>query len=162
VVTTTAEHRQIAATMDAVGRPLTVQAGTLAAQHFAYDARGRVVSWQWGDGANARSFNYAYDAERNLTHLARPGGLTTDCARDAAGRLASIVLPSDTITFKLDADEDGVGGDDAADCLRYLVATKGRSISVRKLRGCERFLGHLNPAAATASGSIRLSVDATR
>jgi hypothetical protein len=36
---------------------------------------------------------------------------------------------------KIDADEDGVGGDDAADALRYLVATKPRSISVRKLRG---------------------------
>ncbi len=29
----------------------------------------------------------------------------------------------------------GVGGDDAADCLRYLVATKSRSISQGKLRG---------------------------
>ena len=37
--------------------------------------------------------------------------------------------------FKVDADEDGIGGDDAADCLRYLVATKTRAISVRKLRG---------------------------
>ena len=37
--------------------------------------------------------------------------------------------------LKVDADEDGVGGDDAADCLRYLVATKSRAISVRKLRG---------------------------
>jgi hypothetical protein len=36
---------------------------------------------------------------------------------------------------KIDADEDGVGGDNAADALRYLVATKPRSISVRKLRG---------------------------
>ncbi|HNZ74503.1 MAG TPA: terminase family protein [Verrucomicrobiota bacterium] len=37
--------------------------------------------------------------------------------------------------LKADCDEDGVGGDDAADALRYLVATKGRSISQRKLRG---------------------------
>ena len=37
--------------------------------------------------------------------------------------------------LKVDADEDGIGGDDAADCLRYLVATKSRSISQRKLRG---------------------------
>jgi len=37
--------------------------------------------------------------------------------------------------FKVDADEDGVGGDDAADCLRYLVATKGRSVAARKLKG---------------------------
>ena len=41
--------------------------------------------------------------------------------------------PEDVL--KVDADEDGVGGDDAADCLRYLVATKGRTIAVRKLRG---------------------------
>jgi hypothetical protein len=37
--------------------------------------------------------------------------------------------------LKVDADEDGIGGDDAADALRYLVATKSRSISQRKLTG---------------------------
>jgi hypothetical protein len=37
--------------------------------------------------------------------------------------------------LKVDVDEDGGGGDDPADCLRYLVATKSRSISERKLRG---------------------------
>ncbi len=31
--------------------------------------------------------------------------------------------PEDVL--KVDADEDGVGGDDAADALRYLVATRG-------------------------------------
>ncbi|MGD0539671.1 MAG: hypothetical protein ABSC03_18740 [Verrucomicrobiota bacterium] len=36
---------------------------------------------------------------------------------------------------KVDADEDGQGGDDAADALRYLVATKPRVIVQRKLRG---------------------------
>src|SRR5688572_13021466 len=41
--------------------------------------------------------------------------------------------PEDVL--KVDADEDGVGGDDAADCLRYLVATKSRSVTQRKLRG---------------------------
>ena len=41
--------------------------------------------------------------------------------------------PEDVL--KVDADEDGVGGDDCADCLRYLVATKTRTISERKLRG---------------------------
>jgi hypothetical protein len=37
---------------------------------------------------------------------------------------------------KVGADEDSVGGDDAADALRYLVATKSRGVSQRKLRGC--------------------------
>ena len=37
--------------------------------------------------------------------------------------------------LKVDADEEGVGGDDAADALRYLVATKARTVTQRKLRG---------------------------
>ena len=41
--------------------------------------------------------------------------------------------PEDVL--KVDADDDGVGGDDAADALRYLVATKARTITQRKLRG---------------------------
>ncbi len=41
--------------------------------------------------------------------------------------------PEDVL--KVDADEDGIGGDDAADCLRYLLATKAREIRVTKLRG---------------------------
>ena len=31
--------------------------------------------------------------------------------------------------------EDGIGGDNAADALRYLVSTRKRSISERKLQG---------------------------
>jgi hypothetical protein len=41
--------------------------------------------------------------------------------------------PEDVL--KVDADEDGIGGDDPADGLRYLVATKSRTITQRKLRG---------------------------
>ena len=41
--------------------------------------------------------------------------------------------PEDVL--KVDADEEGVGGDDAADCLRYLVATKSREVRTGKLRG---------------------------
>ena len=41
--------------------------------------------------------------------------------------------PEDVL--KVDADEEGVGGDDCADCLRYAVATKSRTVTQRKLRG---------------------------
>jgi len=41
--------------------------------------------------------------------------------------------PEDVL--KVDADEDGVGGDDTADCLRYMVATRERKVTQRKLRG---------------------------
>jgi hypothetical protein len=36
---------------------------------------------------------------------------------------------------KIDMDDNGNGGDDAADALRYLVATKSRAVAQRKLRG---------------------------
>ncbi len=41
--------------------------------------------------------------------------------------------PEDVL--KVDADEEGVGGDDCADALRYLIATKPRIVTQRKLRG---------------------------
>ncbi len=41
--------------------------------------------------------------------------------------------PEDVL--KVDIDEDGLGGDDAADALRYLVGSKPRVIIVQKLRG---------------------------
>jgi hypothetical protein len=41
--------------------------------------------------------------------------------------------PEDVL--KADTDDDGIGGDDTADALRYLVATKARTITQRKLRG---------------------------
>jgi hypothetical protein len=37
--------------------------------------------------------------------------------------------------LKVDADEDGVGGDDAADCLRYLVATKRTQSDAEEAEG---------------------------
>jgi hypothetical protein len=40
--------------------------------------------------------------------------------------------------LKVDADEDGIGGDDAADAMRYLVATKARAITRRKLSAYEQ------------------------
>jgi hypothetical protein len=41
--------------------------------------------------------------------------------------------PEDVL--KVDPDDDGNGGDDAADALRYLVATKPAYCAQRKLRG---------------------------
>jgi phage terminase large subunit len=41
--------------------------------------------------------------------------------------------PEDVL--KVDVDDDGIGGDDAGDCLRYLVATKTRKVVARKLSG---------------------------
>jgi hypothetical protein len=69
-----------------------------------------------GVGCNIRAGSY------NLFDLVVNGG-----SRDEPNR------PEDVL--KMDASEDGIRGDDPADALRYFVATKGRSISQRKLRG---------------------------
>ena len=74
----------------------------------------------------------------------RKGGRTRtsiSAAQPQCGRLIETLptlqhdpnRPEDVL--KVDADEDGVGGGDAADCLRYLVATKSRVVVQRKLRG---------------------------
>jgi phage terminase large subunit len=41
--------------------------------------------------------------------------------------------PEDVL--KVDCDDDGIGGDDDADAMRYLIASKARQIVQRKLRG---------------------------
>ena len=41
--------------------------------------------------------------------------------------------PEDVL--KVDPDDDGIGGDDAADALRYLIATKLAEVHMRKIRG---------------------------
>jgi hypothetical protein len=41
--------------------------------------------------------------------------------------------PEDVL--KVDCDDDGLGGDDAGDCLRYLVGTRARKVIEMKLRG---------------------------
>ena len=41
--------------------------------------------------------------------------------------------PEDVL--KVDADDEGVGGDDTADALRYMVATRPRKLIVERLRG---------------------------
>jgi len=41
--------------------------------------------------------------------------------------------PEDVL--KVDSDEDGIGGDDAADALRYLVANRPARVIMAKLRG---------------------------
>ena len=47
---------------------------------------------------------------------------------------------------KVDADKDGIGGDDAADARRYLVTTKARVVARRKLRGCDLHSGTAVPS----------------
>ncbi len=82
---------------------------------------------------------YIYETSSSLPGRRGPSASLASLA--ACGRPAETLpalqhdpnRPEDVL--KVDADEDGVGGDDAADCLRHLVATKARTVVQRKLRG---------------------------
>ena len=60
-----------------------------------------------------------------MTFAQSMGGLTAQAAAGLA-ELQPLVPNRPEDVLKADADEDGVGGDDTADALRYLVATKAR------------------------------------
>ena len=63
-----------------------------------------------------------------------PGKVDHNFSQPRRGCAASFLINHED-ELKVDADEDGNGGDDTADCLRYLVATKARAVAQRKLRG---------------------------
>ena len=87
---------------------------------------------------NAPAYNFAYLDEQTkrmirraiLKAIAIPGYQVPFASREmpmpygwGTGGVqvtAAILGPEDVL--KVDADEDGVGGDDTADCLRYLVS----------------------------------------
>ena len=113
---------------------------------FSRQSDGTTIAQQYGrEGINLRPANM--DRVNGWAEvLQRLGDPAASIAprifiHERCGRLAETLpalqhdpnRPEDVL--KVDADEDGVGGDDAADALRYLVATKPRTITVRKLRG---------------------------
>lgn len=119
---------------------------------FSRQSDGTTIAAQYGrEGitlrcANPDRVNGWAEILRGLgdggTGLTAPGGVRpTLFIHKRCGRLIETLpalqhdpnRPEDVL--KVDADEDGIGGDDCADALRYLVATKPREIVVRKLRG---------------------------
>ena len=112
---------------------------------FNLEAEGHSVAVV-GDGERALDLLLGQSGERAefdavVLDVMLPGkdGFTVAAELRAAKQFVPVLMltargrPEDVL--KVDADEDGVGGDDAADCLRYLVATKSRTITQRKLRG---------------------------
>jgi hypothetical protein len=113
---------------------------------FSKQSDGTTVAAQYGrEGITLRPANMdrVNGWAEVLQGLGDPGAdvLPRLFVHQRCGRLAETLpalqhdpnRPEDVL--KVDTDEDGVGGDDAADALRYLVATKTRTVSQRKLRG---------------------------
>ena len=102
--TTTPAGRTNSLTIDALGRPVAMQASGLAAAILAYDARGRLASLTRGSGADARTFTFAYNPQGFLSTITDPAGRTSQFTQDAAGRTTSHVLPDGRVVgFGFDA-----------------------------------------------------------
>lgn len=81
-------------TLDAAGRPESLQVTGLDPTVASYDAAGRIATLTSGSGANARTVTFGYDpANGMVSSITDPLGRVTRLAYDAAGRQISETLP---------------------------------------------------------------------
>jgi RHS repeat-associated protein len=108
-LTTTPLGRTRTLTIDALGRPVTLQASGGETTTAAYDTRGRLASLTTGSGPTARAVTYTYDAQGLPATVTDPLGRTVTMERDAVGRLTRKILPDgDAIELGFDAAGDFV------------------------------------------------------
>ena len=100
ITDTSAAGRQTTTVLDALGRPVQQQLGTLTPTELSYDANGRID----GIAQGTRLSTLVYDADGNLGSLTDPAGRTVEFLYDAAGRVTQQILPDlRTIDFGYDA-----------------------------------------------------------
>lgn len=92
--TTSAEGRQVLATMDAAGRVTSKQLGAgLAPVTIAYDTQGRIVRM----GQATQFWNYTYDSAGRVTTRTDALGGVTRYRYDLADRRTEVTLPSGAV-----------------------------------------------------------------
>jgi YD repeat-containing protein len=87
LTTTSPAGRQSVTTLDANGRIVQIQFGTLTPVQFTYDDRGRVAAVTIGTGQDARLTTYTYDADGWLSSITDALGRVFGFEHDPAGRL---------------------------------------------------------------------------
>ena len=87
--------------LDAQGRTVEQQTGTLAPTEFAYDGTSRLI----GIAQGSRASTLTYDAAGNVASVTDPAGRTVSFAYDGAGRVVVQTLPDlRQIVFDYDAN----------------------------------------------------------
>jgi len=101
----TAGGRQSTATVDAAGRPTSLQVGSLDALQLAYDSKGRLAAETQGSGTAQRTLGLAYGADGRLSGVTDTLQRTFSLAWDGAGRVVSQTLSDGRIVgFGYDAN----------------------------------------------------------
>ncbi len=90
LTTTSPANRTSTVTLDAAGRPTTVQVGNLAAVTLEYDARGKLFQLSQGD----RGWGYRYDTLGRLELVRDTLGRMSRYTYDGADRVVSQELPA--------------------------------------------------------------------
>ena len=104
ITTTTPAGRTSVVTLNALARPVSMQAGALAPVAYRYDTFGRADQLTEGTGAGARVTAVSYDAQGRMNGVVDPLLQETAFAHDAAGRVTATTLPDDAeIEFSYDA-----------------------------------------------------------
>jgi RHS repeat-associated protein len=91
--------------VDAAGRPVTSQVGSLEPVHYAYDTRGRLQSILQGTGIAEREVDFDYDSSGRLAIVTDPLSRQVTFDYDDANRVTSQDLPGGrTVLFGWDAN----------------------------------------------------------
>ncbi|HXO41686.1 MAG TPA: RHS repeat-associated core domain-containing protein, partial [Thermoanaerobaculia bacterium] len=89
----TAGGRQFVSTVNATGRPTSLQVGSLDALQLAYDPQGRLATEVQGSGTAQRTVGFSYGADGRLASLTDTLQRKLSFVWDAAGRIVSQTLP---------------------------------------------------------------------
>ncbi len=91
--------------INAIGQLTQEQSGGLAASHYVYDARGRLISLTAGAGPDARTILVTYNPAGQIATLTNAAHQTTSYIYNSAGRLISETGPDGQTTgFTYDAN----------------------------------------------------------
>jgi RHS repeat-associated protein len=99
LTTTLADGRIIHFTHDANGNPTSVTPPGKSAQTFTYTPVNLVSEYTPPTLSGTGSTTYAYNTDRDLTQITRPDGKTISFDYDSAGRLSSLITPTETVEY---------------------------------------------------------------
>ena len=102
---TSAAGRIGSSVIDVLGRPTRTQIAGLMPVDSSYDSKGRLASITQGSGVDARTLDFAYNAQGYLDTATDPLGRTVRYAYDAVGRVTRETLPDGReILYSYDAN----------------------------------------------------------